>query len=59
MASIFGVERYAKLETALLATCFRLVSYLAYSSILKMEATCSSKLRLTYNELHGVVSQKI
>jgi hypothetical protein len=27
----------------LLATCFTLVSYLAYSSILKMEATCSSE----------------
>jgi hypothetical protein len=28
---------------ALLATCFMLVSSLAYSSTLKMEATCSSE----------------
>jgi hypothetical protein len=27
---------------ALLATCFKLVSYWAYSSIVKIEATCSS-----------------
>jgi hypothetical protein len=36
-----------------------LVSCLAYSSALKMEATCSSATQLTFNGLHGVISQKI
>jgi hypothetical protein len=44
--------------TALLATCFTLVSYLAYSSTLKMEATCSSEtlvdfLRATWGYIPG------
>jgi hypothetical protein len=32
---------------------------LAYSSTLKMEATCFSEIRFTFNGLHGVISQKI
>jgi hypothetical protein len=40
---------------SLLATCFTLVSFLAYSSTLKVDATCW----LTFNGLHGVISQKI
>jgi hypothetical protein len=36
-----------------------LLSWLAYSSTLKMEVTCSSKLRLTFNGLYGGISQKI
>jgi hypothetical protein len=43
----------------LLATFFILVSWMAYSSAVKMEATCFSKCRLTFNGLHGVRSQKI
>jgi hypothetical protein len=32
---------------------------LVYSSILTMEANVPPKHRLTFNELHGVISQKI
>jgi hypothetical protein len=42
----------------LLATCFMLVYYLAYSLNPKMEVTCSER-RLNFNGLHGVISQKI
>jgi hypothetical protein len=35
-------------EDALLATCFMLVSYLAYSSILKLEAICSSETPIDF-----------
>jgi hypothetical protein len=44
---------------SMLATCFTLVSFLAYSSTLKTEAVVPPKLRLTFNGLHGVISQKI
>jgi hypothetical protein len=38
----------------------RWVLCLAHSSVLKMEAACySAKLWLTFNGLHGVVSQKM
>jgi hypothetical protein len=33
----------SKLEVVLLATCLRLVPYLAYSSTMKLEVTCSSQ----------------
>jgi hypothetical protein len=36
-------------------SAFMLVSFLSYSSALKMEAKC----RLTFNGLHGVMFQKI
>jgi hypothetical protein len=39
------------------ATCFILVSYFAYSSSLKMEATCSYESSSDFQ--HGVISQKI
>jgi hypothetical protein len=39
-------------------TCFTLVCSLAYSSTLKMEATCSSKTSVGYQCLHGVIPQK-
>jgi hypothetical protein len=42
-----------------LATFFTLVSCLAYSSALKREATCSLKLLLLFNRLHGIIAQKI
>jgi hypothetical protein len=35
-----------------------LVSYLAYSSTLKMEAKYSSKRWLTFNGLKGIIPQK-
>jgi hypothetical protein len=41
------------------ATCFTLVSCLAYSSMHRMEATCSSVTSVDFNRLHGVISQKI
>jgi hypothetical protein len=34
-----------------LATCFMLVSYLAYSSTLKMEATCSSETSVDFQRI--------
>jgi hypothetical protein len=34
-------------------------SCLAYSSTLKMEASCSSETSLTFNGLHGIISQEI
>jgi hypothetical protein len=42
-----------------LLPAFTLVSCLAYSSSLKMNATCPPKRRLTFDELHGVIFQKI
>jgi hypothetical protein len=36
-----------------------LVSYLVYSSTLKMEATCSSEILVEFNGIHSVVSQKM
>jgi hypothetical protein len=44
---------------ALLSAWSMHISCLAYSSTLKMEATCSLKNRLTFNGLDGVISQKI
>jgi hypothetical protein len=44
---------------SLLATCFTLVSCLAYSWTLKMEVIVPPKCRLTFNELHGVISRNI
>jgi hypothetical protein len=41
-----------------LAACFMLVSCLAYSPTLKMEATCSSETSLNFNKLYGIISQK-
>jgi hypothetical protein len=53
------VEERAKQETSMkqIASrgCFTLVSCMAHSSTLKMEATCSSEI----SGLHGVISQKI
>jgi hypothetical protein len=46
-------------KLALLATCFMLVSCLAYSSTLKMEANVLPKRRLTLNGLDGVISEKL
>jgi hypothetical protein len=46
VASILRVKEKAK------PTCF------IYSSTLKMEAMCDSRHRLTFNELHGIISQK-
>jgi hypothetical protein len=43
---------------ALLAACFMLVSYLAYSSTPKIEQHVPLKCRLTLNGLHGVVMLK-
>jgi hypothetical protein len=48
----------SRLQKALLVNCFTLVSCVAYSSTLKMEATRSPKRPLTFNGLHGVISQK-
>jgi hypothetical protein len=45
------------LQVALLASCFMLVYYLAYYSILKMEATYSSETS-AFNRVHGVIFQK-
>jgi hypothetical protein len=36
-----------------------LVSCLAYSPTLKIEASCSRKRRLTFNGIHGVMFQKV
>jgi hypothetical protein len=41
------------------AICFTLVSSLAYSLALKMKATFSSEMSMTFNRLHGVISQNI
>jgi hypothetical protein len=43
--------------SALHATCFKLVSSLAYSSTLKMERHIPPKCRLTFNGLYGVIPQ--
>jgi hypothetical protein len=50
--SIFRVR--IREERTLLTTCFMLVSCLAYSSTLKMEATCSSDMS-PFNGLHGYI----
>jgi hypothetical protein len=39
--------------------CFRLISCLAYSSNPEDEGDMSLRKRLTFNRLHGVISQKI
>jgi hypothetical protein len=44
---------------ALLTACFTLISYLAYSSALMMEAICSSDAPVNLNGLHGVITLKI
>jgi hypothetical protein len=41
------------------ATCFTLVSSLAYSSILKLEAICFSETSVNFSRLHGVIFHKI
>jgi hypothetical protein len=46
------------LRLGLRSACFILISYLAYSSTVKMEATWSPKRRLTFDGLHSVISQK-
>jgi hypothetical protein len=46
-------------STALLATGFIVVSCLAYSPTLKLEANFPPKRRLTFNGLHNDMSQKI
>jgi hypothetical protein len=46
-------------STVLPATFFMLVSCLAYYSTLKIEATCSFEKSVAFNELCGVISQKI
>jgi hypothetical protein len=60
MFEMKGVEHYEKkmsicvfifwgmTKLALLATCFMLVSCLAYSLTLKMEATCSSETSVDF-----------
>jgi hypothetical protein len=45
--------------TAYIATFFMLVSCHAYSSTLKMEATCSSETSVDFHDLQGVISQGI
>jgi hypothetical protein len=53
-------NRSNRLVTAeLLAACFTLVSYLVYSSILKLEGHVPRKRRLTFTRLHVVISQKM
>jgi hypothetical protein len=42
-----------------LLPAFMLVSCLAYSSTLKMEATCFSETSVDFQGLHGVIFQKI
>jgi hypothetical protein len=45
---------------SILSSAFRLLVYcLAYSSTVKMEAIPHLKRRLTFNGLHGMLSQKI
>jgi hypothetical protein len=45
---------------AFLDACIVLVCCFAYSSVLKMEATCvPPKNRLTFSGLYGVIAQKI
>jgi hypothetical protein len=39
-----------------LATSLRLVSFLAYASTLKMDATISSETPVDFNGLHGAIS---
>jgi hypothetical protein len=48
-----------KQQAGLLATCFTLVSCLAYFSTLMMVATCSPKMSLDFSGLPSIVSQKI
>jgi hypothetical protein len=43
-------ENFVRFE-ALLATCFTLVSCLAYSSTLKMAATCSSETSVDFQRI--------
>jgi arginine exporter protein ArgO len=48
-----------RVRVALLAVSFMLISCLIYISTLKMEATFLSKCQLTFNGLHGTVTQKV
>jgi hypothetical protein len=41
------------MQLSLLPACFTLVSYLAYSSALKMEAMCSSEVSLDFHRSTG------
>jgi hypothetical protein len=43
-------------QSLLLFACFVVVSYLAYSSTLKREETCSSEKSVDFTGLHGVMS---
>jgi hypothetical protein len=54
-----GFIIFKSLNQAMLAICFTLTSDLAYLSTLKMEATCSSKCRSTFNGLPGVKFLKL
>jgi hypothetical protein len=47
-----------RVRSSLLATCFTLVYFLAYSSILMKEAPCPSETPFELNGLHGIVFQK-
>jgi hypothetical protein len=46
-------------EEHIASICFMLVSRLADFSTLKTEATYSSDTKVTFNGLHGVISQMI
>jgi hypothetical protein len=50
---------YSQERVKLLATCFLLVSCLAYSSTLMMEAIFSYETLVDFQGLHDVISQKI
>jgi hypothetical protein len=41
------------------ATCFKLVSCLAYSREMKMETKCSSEKSMTFNGLNGVIYKMV
>jgi hypothetical protein len=47
------------LTLALPATSFSLISYLGYTSALKVEAVCSFETSLSIHKVHGVSTQKI
>jgi hypothetical protein len=44
---------------SVLAACFMVVSYLAYSLVQKMEVICSSESSADFYRLHGTIFQKI
>jgi hypothetical protein len=57
VASIFRVEEYAKQESCVKAGG-KLVSCLAYYSILKMEATCSSETSVDFQRTTRVYTRR-